>query len=88
MLTRIGLVALVATTLALAGCGRRGPLEPPPGAPADPPKSTPVPAKPTGAEKPAGLFRNTSSKAVDPASGALETKKPRSATPFILDPLL
>ena len=88
VLTRIGLVALLATALALTGCGRRGPLEPPPGAAPDLPKTAPVPAKPAGGDKPSGLFRNTSTKAEDPVSGAPEAKKSRGSTPFVLDPLL
>ena len=90
MLTRIGLVTSLVMALALASCGRRGPLESPPGAAPPPPK----PAAQTSAvrpepDAPVGLFRNTSNVADTPGGGqATPEKKPQRSTPFVLDPLL
>jgi predicted small lipoprotein YifL len=43
-LTRLGLAAALVAALALAGCGRKGPLDPPPGAAVDspPPQQTSI----------------------------------------------
>ncbi|MDE2579072.1 MAG: lipoprotein [Hyphomicrobiales bacterium] len=84
-MTRAAFVALLVVPLALAGCGRRGPLEPPPG-------STPAPltrADPTAPAphaRAAGLVRDTSDRPkadiVDQRAG-----KPKPSS-FFLDPLL
>ena len=67
-----GLLALM-----LGGCGRKGPLEPPPGAAIPPPLAEPDAAAKPGITSP----------------GALKVKKKRTTivppkTPFILDPIL
>lgn len=77
----VGLVA----ALALAGCGRRGPLEPPPGSPPEP-RATQQPVKPPPPGAPAGLFRNTTLKPEEPETRT-ETA-PKRSSPFVLDPLL
>lgn len=90
MFARITFVLLMASTLALAGCGRKGPLEPPPGAPPDEPRKV---AKPTPKPRnedaivsaPQSLFRNTGSATEPPPE---DEKKPKRTNPFVLDPLL
>ncbi|MFV0279442.1 MAG: LPS translocon maturation chaperone LptM [Rhodoblastus sp.] len=75
----------IVAALALSGCGRRGPLEPPPGAPPQPQPSQATPANtPPGA--PGGLFRNTTSRTEE--SETKSGKPLRRPSPFILDPLL
>ena len=86
MSSGIRIFVCVATALVLTGCGRRGPLEPPPGSPqqARPAMQAEVKARTPGA--PGGLFRNTSSRTEEP-----ETKTdaaPKSSSTFVLDPLL
>jgi predicted small lipoprotein YifL len=88
--SRLIFVVLMASTLALAGCGRKGPLEPPPGAPPDEPRKVVKPvAKPQNEDAvisaPQGLFRSTGSSTEPPPE---EQKKAKRPNPFILDPLL
>lgn len=92
-MTRISaLVVLAVASAALGGCGKRGPLEPPPGvappartsAAADPqaidPKAAPiVPATPS-------LLRSTAAKPEPPDFVARPA--PLEPRPFVLDPLL
>ena len=90
MLARLGFVTLFALTLAVSGCGRRGPLEPPPGSPPQPPKAAAA-AKTVSPDSaaPAGIFRSTGNKSED--AGAVpqsEQKKTRNPSSFVLDPLL
>lgn len=90
MLKRIGLLMTLAAALALAGCGRRGPLEPPPGVVEQKPvKKAAVPRSPDSTA-PQGLFRNTTNATADPAAAAETTEKPkpRATGSFVLDPLL
>jgi predicted small lipoprotein YifL len=70
----LALVLLVGLALAASGCGRRGPLEPPPNA-----SATPVPqATPTAQSDPGGL----------PGSHHKPPPIVVPKTPFVLDPLL
>jgi predicted small lipoprotein YifL len=75
------LVAVAALTLALAGCGRKGPLDPPPGASS----LSAVEQGDTGEERAAAK-----GDVFDPSYGANELPKtPRgNKRSFILDPLL
>ena len=85
-------VVLLATVLPLAGCGRRGPLEPPPGA-----ADTNAPL--TGVPDQNGLPRNAETAPIDsaaapqPSAGAGGETSPttapaRAPKTFPLDPLL
>jgi predicted small lipoprotein YifL len=75
------LVALAAVTLALAGCGRKGPLDPPPSAAGQPI----VQQGDTDEERAA-----SKGTVFDPSYGANELPKTPKGTKrsFILDPLL
>lgn len=86
-------LALGALALSLAGCGRRGPLEPPPGAAATNapltgtpdaftlPKNTAEPLAPSAA----ALGEPRSTNKTEPAQPA---PAPAAHRPFFLDPLL
>jgi predicted small lipoprotein YifL len=82
------IVLVAATALSLASCGRRGPLEPPPGAAVS---SAPVAGTPGDYGAPANsgelAGQNTAASAVAPP-GAAKTAPPRARKPFLLDPLL
>jgi predicted small lipoprotein YifL len=83
---------VLVAALCLAGCGRRGPLEPPPGAPTTNAPLTNVPS--------AALPANTETAPIDAAStpadadiggaagGAIPPPTKAPAKPFPLDPLL
>lgn len=88
MLARVGLLLSVISALALAGCGRRGPLEPPPGVVQEKPAKAAPAAAPTDKSAPGGLFRNTTDKTEDPGAPAVAERKARASGSFILDPLL
>lgn len=76
------IIVLSLTALALAGCGRKGPLDLPPTANA-PAASAEAPADPdTAAQKTSSMFNPGSG--VDAAPAAAKGRK----KPFILDPLL
>jgi predicted small lipoprotein YifL len=85
------IVFVAAITLSLASCGRRGPLEPPPGAA---PSNAPLTGTPGDYEAPAnpgelaGQNTVTSSGAVAPAQAGAKQTPPPARKPFILDPLL
>ncbi|MCB1534546.1 MAG: lipoprotein [Rhodoblastus sp.] len=86
MSSAIRIFVCVAAALAMTGCGRRGPLEPPPGSLSQSRAATPAETKAQAPGAPGGLFRNTSSKAEEP-----ETKTegaPKRSSTFVLDPLL
>jgi predicted small lipoprotein YifL len=75
--------------LSLASCGRRGPPEPPPGAPAS---NAPLTGAPGDYEAPANpgelAGQNTATGAEAPPPGAAKKAPPRGTKPFFLDPLL
>jgi predicted small lipoprotein YifL len=87
-------VALIAP-LALAACGRKGPLDPPPSAATPPPPATPAPAPtgfidpttPTGQAQPAPVRTTQAAPAPQP-----QAAQPQGAHPlwnsFLLDPLI
>ncbi|HMN73834.1 MAG TPA: lipoprotein [Rhodoblastus sp.] len=79
------MVCIVAA-LALSGCGRRGPLEPPPGAPPDQKASQAAAPKVQPPGAPGGLFRNTQPKPEEPETKPENASKRSSS--FVLDPLL
>jgi predicted small lipoprotein YifL len=74
------LVAVAAVTLALAGCGRKGPLDPPPNA------AAPLVEQGDSGEERAASKGNV----FDPSYGANDLPKTPKGTKrtFILDPLL
>ncbi|MGH6795564.1 MAG: LPS translocon maturation chaperone LptM [Methylocella sp.] len=82
---------VVVAALSLAACGRRGPLEPPPGAPAS---NAPQTGTPGGYEAPAnpgelaGQNTATSSSAQAPGQAGGKQTPPPARKPFFLDPLL
>jgi predicted small lipoprotein YifL len=87
---RGAIVFVAAIALSLASCGRRGPLEPPPGAPAS---NAPLTGTPGDYEAPANpgelAGQNTAAGAEAPPPGAAKKAPPRRASkPFLLDPLL
>ncbi|AWL99045.1 LPS translocon maturation chaperone LptM [Bradyrhizobium amphicarpaeae] len=76
------IIVLSLTALALAGCGRKGPLDLPPTASSAPTANVAAPAD-TAAQKTSSMFNPTSSGADAEPAAAKGRKKP-----FILDPLL
>ncbi len=85
-------IAAVSIAVALGGCGRRGPLEAPPGSLASPPRTAAVidPAPQPNSVARGSLIRDTSGQEglsrEQVGVQATPTNVPR--TPFILDPLL
>lgn len=80
----------LALATALAGCGRRGPLELPPGSAPPPPLTKSTAGATPASSTDTGLVRNTTPsdplsrpQLVAPAPGPVVPR-----TPFILDPLL
>ena len=90
-LKRGAIAFAAAISLSLASCGRRGPLEPPPGAPAS---NAPLTGMPGDYEAPAnpgelaGQNTATSNGAEAPGQAGGQQTPPRVRKPFILDPLL
>ncbi|PNE12629.1 MAG: hypothetical protein CR217_02690 [Beijerinckiaceae bacterium] len=86
---RGAIVVAAVITLLLASCGRRGPLEPPPGAPAS---NAPLAGTPGDYEAPANpgelSGQNTAAGAAPPPPGAGKPAPPHAPKPFVLDPLL
>ncbi|MCL2384528.1 MAG: lipoprotein [Alphaproteobacteria bacterium] len=77
-------VLMLSAALALAACGKRGPLEAPPGAtPSTNPAVTGNPGNENAPVSPAEL---SGQNAANPGSGNQSTAKPKR--PFPLDPLL
>jgi len=75
---------MLSAALALAACGKRGPLEAPPGAtPSTNPAVTGNPGNENAPVSPAEL---SGQNAANPGSGNQSTAKPKR--PFPLDPLL
>ncbi len=86
-LTAVALVAAVA--LSLASCGRRGPLEPPPGAPASNAPLTGTPGDYDAPANPGELAgQNTAASSGAEAPAAAKQPPPHARKPFVLDPLL
>ena len=78
------IIVLSLTALALAGCGRKGPLDLPPTASNAPTANGAAPTDTeTAAQKTSSMFNPTSSGADAAPAAAKGSKKP-----FILDPLL
>ncbi len=88
MLTRTGLILGLISALAATGCGRRGPLEPPPGVVQEKPAQKPAAPRDANSTAPGGLFHNASDKLEDPSAPVPVERKARATGPFILDPLL
>jgi predicted small lipoprotein YifL len=95
---RLALV-LAAAALPLNGCGRRGPLEPPPGSPASLAPLTGVPDQYAAPRSVADLpGENSAGVVVTPApdqtppqpkgDNPVPAQAPRQPRPFLLDPLL
>ena len=91
-LPKLGALLFVAAmALSLASCGRRGPLEPPPGAPAS---NVPLTGTPGDYEAPAnpgelaGQNTATSNGAEAPGQAGAKQTPPPARKPFLLDPLL
>lgn len=86
-----GAIAFAAAiSLSFASCGRRGPLEPPPGAPAS---NAPLTGTPGGYEAPANPGElagqnNTAASSGPEAPAAGKQTPPPARKPFVLDPLL
>ena len=82
-------VFAAAIALSLASCGRRGPLEPPPGAAVS---SVPVTGTPGDYEAPANpgelAGQNTVTSSGAEAPAAAKQPPRRASKPFLLDPLL
>jgi predicted small lipoprotein YifL len=84
-------VLLTAVALTLVSCGRRGALEPPPGAAASNPAVTGTPGDsetPANAGDLPGQNTASSSGAAAPAQAGVKQAPPRAPKPFLLDPLL
>jgi predicted small lipoprotein YifL len=82
------IVFAAAIALSLASCGRRGPLEPPPGAPAS---NAPLAGTPGEYEAPANpgeLAGQNTAAGAPPPPGAAKPVPPHAPKPFLLDPLL
>jgi predicted small lipoprotein YifL len=85
---RGAIVFAAVIALSLASCGRRGPLEPPPGAPAS--NAPPLAGTPGDYEAPANpgeLARQNTAAGAPGQAGAKQTPPP-VRKPFLLDPLL
>jgi predicted small lipoprotein YifL len=82
------IVFAVATALSLTSCGRRGPLELPPGAPSS---HAPLTGTPGDYEAPANpgelAGQNTATSSAEPPAAAKQPPR-RAPKPFLLDPLL
>ncbi|MGI8568897.1 MAG: LPS translocon maturation chaperone LptM [Methylocella sp.] len=88
---RGAIVFAAAIALSLASCGRRGPLEPPPGAPASNAPLTGTPGDYGAPANPGELAgQNTATSSGAEAAGQAEAKRtpPPVGKPFLLDPLL
>ncbi|HEX3495824.1 MAG TPA: lipoprotein [Methylocella sp.] len=86
---RCAIVFAAAIALSLASCGRRGPLEPPPGAPAS---NAPLTGTPGGYEERANpgelAGQNTAAPSAAEAPASAKQLPRRPPKPFLLDPLL
>jgi predicted small lipoprotein YifL len=85
----LAIVFVAAIALSLASCGRRGPLEAPPGAAVSSAPVTGTPGDYEATANPGELAgQNTAASAEAPPPGAAKTAPPRARKPFLLDPLL
>jgi predicted small lipoprotein YifL len=87
-LPKLGALLLVAAmALSLASCGRRGPLEPPPGAPSS---NAPLTGTPGDYGAPANELagQNTATSSGAEAPAAAKQPPRRAPKTFLLDPLL
>jgi predicted small lipoprotein YifL len=92
---RMTLVVALIAPLALAACGRKGPLDPPPSAATPPPPTTPVPAPtgfidpttPTGEAQPAPVRTTQAAPPPPPQATPPGTSHPLWNS-FLLDPLI
>jgi predicted small lipoprotein YifL len=84
---RGAIVVAAVITLSLASCGRRGPLEPPPGAPASnaPRAGTPGDYEATANS---GELSGQNTAAGAPGQAGAKQTPPPVRKPFLLDPLL
>jgi predicted small lipoprotein YifL len=84
-----GIVFVAAIAFSLASCGRRGPLEPPPGAAVS---NAPLTGTPGDYETPANpgelAGQNTAASSGAKAPAAAKQPPPHPPKPFLLDPLL
>jgi predicted small lipoprotein YifL len=82
-------IVFAAIALLLVSCGRRGPLEPPPGAAVS---NAPLTGTPGDYEAPANpgelAGQNTATSRGAEAPAAAKQPAPRAPKPFVLDPLL
>ncbi len=86
-MTRIPtLVVLVLAGAALGGCGKRGPVEPPPGVAPPPRAKTVDPSALQVAPATPSLLRSTGSRPESPEP--VVRPAPLEPRPFVLDPLL
>jgi predicted small lipoprotein YifL len=79
------IVFITAITLSLASCGRRGPLEPPPGAAVS---NAPLTGTPGDYDVPANPGELAGQNAAAPSGAAAKQPPPHQPKPFLLDPLL
>ena len=84
-LLRLAALAALAATFALAGCGRKGPLDPPPSASISPPPQNEPSLGETNDPNTPGFRRAPRQTAVAPAP---TTTSPAEKRSFILDPLI
>jgi predicted small lipoprotein YifL len=85
-LPRLAAFAALGATLALAGCGRKGPLDPPPSAALPPPPSAAQPSLGENSDPNAPGFRRAPrATAAAPTATVPSAADPRT---FILDPLI
>jgi predicted small lipoprotein YifL len=88
---RGAIVLAAAISLSLASCGRRGPLEPPPGAPTSNVPLTGTPGDYEATANPgelAGQNTANSNGAATPGQAGGKQAAPPVRKPFVLDPLL
>ncbi len=79
--TRLAMIAVLAATLGLAGCGRKGPLDPPPGASlAEPAEAAPHASSSAAAINPmAAPAKSTTPDAFGPNGEPIAPKGPKKS---------
>lgn len=83
---RFSVAAAFVAALALAGCGRAGPLEPPPGPAAPTPTASSHLRSPDGSPAPGSPEDTAAKTGFDSEGNPVAAPGPKK--PFILDPLL